>query len=287
VTLLISKEAENLIIAEEVSSAAVYKAKYQHPEWPGGASGITIGIGYDVGAGVKNKQQLWNDWRGHIPDAMITALEPAIGVTGEAAHALLGRVRNSVNVPWEAAIAVFEGVDIPRWYNLCKNHLPNFEMLSPDCKGALVSLAYNRGASFDSAGDRYTEMRAIKAHMENMKFSKIPAEFRSMKRLWPNVAGLRARRDHEADLFQRGLTQPIIKPVPQPVPAPVPKPVPVPSPPPSSKGSVAGGVVVAGGAAAGTAAARGHGVGTIAVIVLITLAAAIGAYLYLHGRSKK
>jgi hypothetical protein len=66
------------------------------------------GIGYDVGAGVGAKTQLWADWRGHIPDRMIAALEPAIGVTGERARALTARLRGQVDVPWDAAIAVFE-----------------------------------------------------------------------------------------------------------------------------------------------------------------------------------
>ena len=74
-----------------------------------------------------------------------------------------------------------------------------------DSFGALVSLAYNRGASFSAPGDRYREMRAIHDHMASGRFDKVPDEFRSMKRLWPNMAGLRNRRDHEADLFAKGL----------------------------------------------------------------------------------
>ena len=31
----------DLIVAEEVSSRDYYVAHYQHPEWPGGASGVT------------------------------------------------------------------------------------------------------------------------------------------------------------------------------------------------------------------------------------------------------
>lgn len=204
---LISQAAIDLIVAEEVSSKKTYEARYQHPEWPGGGSGITIGIGYDVGAGVKSKDQLHADWDGHIPADMVAALEPCIGVTGERAHALLQRVRSRVSVPWDAAMAVFEQVDVPRWHKTCAGKLPNFESLSPDCRGALVSLAYNRGPSFDQAGERYREMRAIKAHMAAKEFSKIPAEFRSMKRLWPNksMRGLVLRREHEAVLFEKGL----------------------------------------------------------------------------------
>jgi GH24 family phage-related lysozyme (muramidase) len=35
----------------------------------------------------------------------------------------------------------------------------------------------------------------------------IPACFEAMKRLWPTLAGLRARRDEEAAMFRGGLEQ--------------------------------------------------------------------------------
>lgn len=275
---LISDAARDLIVAEEVSSKAVYEKRYTHPEWPGGASGITIGIGYDVGAGVKTKEQLWADWRGHIPDSMIEVLEPCIGVTGESAHAMLAEVRPRVVVPWDAAIAVFDQVDTPRWSAIVRKHLPNCDLLSPDSFGALVSLAYNRGPSFSTAGDRYTEMRAIKAHMTAREFGKIPAELRAMKRLWPTVEGLRKRRDHEADLFVRGLSV-----APQ---APAKSPA-KPAKAPVSKEDAAAGAVVVGGATATVAAQAGHGIGTIIGVLAITIAVAVGIYLFLHWRSEK
>jgi GH24 family phage-related lysozyme (muramidase) len=69
-----------------------------------------------------------------------------------------------------------------------------------------VSLVFNRGASFSRPGDRFREMRAIKAHMAGEAFGKIPSELRSMKRLWPDSSGLRRRREDEARLFEEGLT---------------------------------------------------------------------------------
>ncbi len=218
---LISDAARDLIVAEEVSSKATYQARYQRPEWPGGGSGVTIGIGYDVGAGVRSVGQLRADWGNRIPDSMIEALVPCIGVTGSNASLLLASVRPKVNVPWEAAIGVFDAVDVPRWYAICKAALPNFEMLSLDCKGVLLSLAYNRGASFSKDGDRYIEMRAIKAHMIAKEFAKIPTELRLMKRIWPqqSMRGLVLRREHEARLFEQGLTVPVVA-APKPVPPP-------------------------------------------------------------------
>jgi hypothetical protein len=56
----ISDAAIDLIITFEVSSPAVYERKYRRPIWPRGRSGITIGIGYDVGYAVKGV--LVRDW---------------------------------------------------------------------------------------------------------------------------------------------------------------------------------------------------------------------------------
>jgi hypothetical protein len=202
----ISKAAFDLIVSEEVSSQATYTARYQRPEWPGGASGITIGIGYDCGYATADK--IRSDWTARIPPEMVEALVRVAGVSGEAAHSRLAGIRPLVSVPWAAAIDVFANVDLPKWTATVRKALPNCDKLSPDCFGALVSLAYNRGPSFSNAGDRYAEMRSIKAHMAAQQFDKIPADFRSMKRLWASTSlrGVALRRDHEADMFQRGLS---------------------------------------------------------------------------------
>jgi hypothetical protein len=198
-----SQAAINLIVMEEVSSKGLYEAKYTHPEWPGGASGVTIGIGYDCGYSTPTIIQA--DWGDKLPLTMVGALEAVAGIHGSAAASHAHELRGVVTVPWAAAMAVFIGRDIPKWEGIVAHALPNTERLASDSFGALVSLAYNRGASFSTAGDRYREMRAIRDHMAKEQFAEIPAEFRSMRRLWPNVVGLRNRRDHEAALFEKGL----------------------------------------------------------------------------------
>lgn len=201
----ISQEAIDLIVDEEVSSQKVYTARYQHPTWPGGESGVTIGIGYDIGYATPVGFRA--DWTTLIPQEMVEVLSEVVGLTGEHARAVLPSVRSSVAVPWDAAEKVFLGHDVPKWIEIVKMHLANCDQLSPDCLGALVSLAYNRGASFENLGDRYTEMRTIKVLMQHQHFDLIPAQFRSMKRLWASqsMRGLVLRREHEALLFERGL----------------------------------------------------------------------------------
>lgn len=203
----ISQRAFDLIIREEVSSQEFYERKYRHPIWPGVQSGVTIGIGYDVGH--HTREQVRADWGGRLPAHMVEALQTACGVTGKAAKPLAQSLQ-AVDVPWSAAIAVFRDVDVPKWTGIVERALPNTDKLHGDSLGALVSLTYNRGASFNKDGDRYNEMRAIKAHMTNKQFAHIPSELRAMKRIWPDVRGLQDRRGREAVLFERGLSAPAL-----------------------------------------------------------------------------
>lgn len=198
-----SQAALDLIVAAEVVSQSVYTRKYRKPEWPGASSGVTIGIGYDLGQ--TPRSTITSDWQGRVPDEMLSAMVSASGFTGTSAKPLAQRLRSKIDIPWDTAIAVHEECVVPRWEAKVSAALPNTDQLSPDCFGALLSLTFNRGPSFSAAGDRYREMRAIKAHMGAEEWDAIPDDFRSMKRLWPNLAGLRTRRDNEADLFAKGI----------------------------------------------------------------------------------
>ena len=102
-------------------------------------------------------------------------------------------------------MAVYHNRDLPKWVGIVQSALPNCDQLNGDQLGALTSLAFNRGPSFDQPGDRYVEMRNIKAHMEAERFDLIPAEFLSMRRLWPQGGDLWNRRGHESALFENGL----------------------------------------------------------------------------------
>jgi hypothetical protein len=200
--LPISPRAYNLIISYEVSSEAVYNKRYQHPEWPGGKSGVTIGIGYDVG--YCSSDELNTDWNSQIDTSMIEKLQSVRGLKGQDARAALAGVQTVV-VPWEAATNVHAKTVIPRWVGIVTRALQNTGQLSPHSLGALVSLAYNRGPSFSAVGDRYIEMNGIRQAMAARNFGAIPGLIRDMKRLWPSVRGLQIRRDSEAKLFQDGL----------------------------------------------------------------------------------
>lgn len=202
--LTISDKAIEFIIKEENSDEAYYTKLCTGFEWPGGASGPTVGIGYDCG--YCRVQEIKDDWDELIPDEMINVLVLASGITGERAHGFVQHYRHHVNIPWNVAVQQFVQREVPKWVTRVTNVLPNCDKLSPDSLGALVSLAYNRGPSFRAVGDRCVEMRGIYDCMVSQKFDRIPALFISMRRLWPQGGDLWRRRMHEADLFKAGLS---------------------------------------------------------------------------------
>ena len=217
----LSKRATDLIIEYETGGRSYYERKYRsRAVWPKGQSGITIGCGYDLGyVSTATFEADWAALLGGLTTAQRSALAACIdrhsGKDSAAAMlALLASVQDIV-VSWEAALAVFFQSTLPKFAAMTAGALPNSDLLNGDCFGALVSLTFNRGASYSKAHnlardplDRYREMRAIKSLMGQTQFSGIPAQIRSMVRIWVDTdieAGMRRRRMDEALLFAEGL----------------------------------------------------------------------------------
>jgi GH24 family phage-related lysozyme (muramidase) len=203
----ISDRAARMIVMFEVSSPAVYATRFQAPTWPAGQSGVTIGVGYDLGT--VTAARLEADWGDQLDASSLGRLAACCGIRGQQASQAIGAVRD-ISVPWAAAEAVFRTRTLPATAAQTRAALANTAALAADSFGALVSLVYNRGPSFAAAGARYLEMRAIAAAMASRDFGAVPAQFRAMKRLWqsdPALAGLVARREQEAILFEAGLAE--------------------------------------------------------------------------------
>lgn len=207
----VSPRAADLIIRHETGGKPFYQQVIkERPVWPRGASGITIGFGFDLG--YVDQTSFFAAWSG-LPMQALNALAPAIGHHGgnrsiQEMKALLARMRDAAVIGWDLAEAVFRANTLPTFAATTARFLPNWTMLSPDCFGALVSLTFNRGPSYNREGDRYREMRAIKAAMAARRFGEIGAQIRAMKRIWigtPIETEMLRRRENEAILFDAGL----------------------------------------------------------------------------------
>ncbi|TFV34540.1 peptidoglycan-binding protein [Bradyrhizobium frederickii] len=203
----ISRAAFDLVIAQEVTSPAVYEKKYRcRLECPGEQSGPTGGIGYDFGT--QSRAQIQADWGTRVDGGMLRVLCGASGKRGAAAASYCRATRGQVDIPWDVALDVFANHDLPRYLAILERYCPGASRLGPDCKGVLFSIAYNRDAAgFAKPGPRYAEMREIRACVASGDLARIPGLIRSMQRLWPKTSGLYGRRETEARLFEKGLAE--------------------------------------------------------------------------------
>lgn len=196
----LSKKGLEFIVNQETGGKAYYEKFLKNPTWPGVESGVTIGVGWDCG--YNTVDQLRSDWTALLSKEAVESLEECCGLKGRAAMTVLPQVKD-IKVSWEAAVEVFNKRTVPRFYLAMLRAYPQAAELPPDAAAALLSLVFNRGHSLNGA--RRIEMANIKTHLQNSDLAAIPAELREMKRLWPETAGLRKRRDAEAALFESAL----------------------------------------------------------------------------------
>jgi hypothetical protein len=198
----LSKDAIDLMIAFEVGDRAAYERRFARPGWPSIQSGVVIGIGYDLG--YVSAEQFDFDWHARIPPSDIANLKTVIGIRGIPAKDHAERLAD-ITIPYEAALGEFKATTLRAYASTMEAAFPNAPELPPDSYGALVSLVFNRGAGM--AGESRREMRAIRDLMQAKTYTAIPEQLRAMKRLSPEVDGLRKRRDAEATLFEKGLAE--------------------------------------------------------------------------------
>ena len=206
---IISERARGLMILFEVTNQQRYTARYSKPTWPHGNSGVTIGIGYDLG--YVTQEQLREDWQNILVTEQFNSLGSCCGVHGADAEFLPVYLAD-VNIPWSPALQQFDSALRNVAGETCYA-FPGCQSLSSDSFGALVSLVYNRGSAMqrdpNDPLDRRREMRNVRGLVASRSLQAVPSQIRAMKRLWvgqPDAAGLLKRRDLEADLFAAGLS---------------------------------------------------------------------------------
>jgi GH24 family phage-related lysozyme (muramidase) len=197
---MISKKSIDLIIQFEIGGRTYYEKALQKPTYPGGDSGVTIGIGYDLG--YNTEKQFLVDWSPSLNLNFVNALRPLCGLKGEKVKGMIkGEVVN-VRIPYNIAYDVFVKSTLPRFYKATLSIYPDMINLNEDTQGALVSMVFNRGTSL--TGERRTEMRAIVDLIKKKDYEGIAEEIEKSKRLWEGkgLDGLVIRRETEADLIR-------------------------------------------------------------------------------------
>ena len=206
---MLSKKSLDLILEFEVGGGENYYNKFlKNPTWPEGQSGVTIGVGYDLG--YVNKAEFSEDWK-DLPKEIFDRLYKVVGIKGYNAKNLVRGLKD-ISIPWDLALKVFNNKTVTKFWNLTKETFPNFDNLPEDAKGGLVSLVFNRGNALE--GDRRREMKLIRDGMklvsnyDQKALTFIANQIRNMKRIWIGGSiekGMSRRRDAEANLIENSL----------------------------------------------------------------------------------
>ncbi len=180
-----------------------FEGKDQPGIWPGGASGITIGVGYDLG--YVTVDQFESDWGPYLAPNALAQLKTAIGKTSIAAKNRAPQFAGIKVKPADAEV-VFLKRTLPLHALRTEQAFPGVDQLPEDAQGALLSLVFNRGTSM--VGERRTEMRAIRDAVPKKDLAEIAKQLRSMKRLWigKGLDGLLKRREAEAKMVEGCIT---------------------------------------------------------------------------------
>lgn len=187
-----------LVVRWEVGGPAQYVRKYRGVICPGGASGPTVGIGFDLGH--QTPQEIRRRWSWHPDvDRMVTAsgqVGPEKCNAWRAAH-------RDIRVGYDDAIRVFTRYSWPTYQAMAERAYRNgWAALTSNHQGSLTSNGYNRGFTF--LGSRRTEMRHVRDTCVPGNNAPCTAgQLRASCRVWdsqPDIRkGLCARRYAEAD----------------------------------------------------------------------------------------
>jgi len=199
----LSQKGEELILEQEGLD--------QPGNFVGGNSGVTIGIGYDLGT--VSLSEFTEDWKNMLPRSDFCRLAETIGFSGSRAKEACQHL-GDIKISRMAAVTVFNTSTVPHFWKETLLAFPGAQLLPSDVQGALLSLVYNRGAAMQ--GDRRKEMRDIRDAVARLSnpvdpavlkevLQSIVAALKSMTRLWPSTSGVYKHRLAEAALVQSAL----------------------------------------------------------------------------------
>jgi len=193
----LSENGLKLILEHEVGGGKFYYEKFlSNPTWPGYQSGITIGIGYDIG--YISETAFNTHWK-DLPEEHRDRLSKTIGIKGLDAKPFV-KAFSDIIISWDLALEVFLGHTCAQHTLAMFRFAPAAVDLPEDAQAALFSLVFNRGTA--TKGEKRVEMAQIAQVISAGQPEKVPYLIRAMKRLWPQGSGLIRRREDEAKLWE-------------------------------------------------------------------------------------
>lgn len=193
---LLTSQGRALLLEFEVGGGKSYYDKLlARPTWPEFASGVTIGIGYDLG--YNSPAVIAEDWS-ELPQEWVKRLVSCAGITGQKAKGRIAALRDIV-IPWDVSMRVFERVTVTKFRQLCVRTWPEYRELTDTCQDSLLSLTFNRGNSM--VGEKRKHMRAIRDLCPSQDYPGIAGQERAMVVIWRGTtieAGMHRRRFAEA-----------------------------------------------------------------------------------------
>lgn len=159
--------------------------------WPGGASGVTLGPGYDMKE--RTSIAITRDMRAiGVPEQVAAQISEAAGLSRNAAKSFAEDYRSLVNLTPQQETQLLKQV-VPR-YEAIIRRLLRIDLLQHEFD-ALVSFAYNPGGRLSSVARLLNEGHVAEA----MKTIKLAVTSGGIV-----MKGLVNRRDHEVALFLYG-----------------------------------------------------------------------------------
>jgi len=196
------------VVAKATDFLIKVETVQQHPYWPAGSSGVTLGIGWD--AGYHTRAELERVWAELGADAL-ARLNAASEKKGPEAKALIPQLK-SIEVPTDVSRHVLVKSLDEYYYSFVMTVFPGLEQLTKEVKVVFISLVFNRGLSmghepdwrFAKEVDRRWEFRELRDDVKRTDMFAIYTHLGTMKRLWEasGPRGLRIRRRDEQALIR-------------------------------------------------------------------------------------
>jgi hypothetical protein len=163
--------------------------------WPGGASGVTLDPGVDLG--YADPSMIEAAYRGLLTPEQFSAVEKVFGIKGESAKVALAKdsVLQGIRISRTQANTIFAMVVEPYWQRIVGRFpaLAHSDTL-PSVQTAMLSLAYNRGA-------QNRGLEALRQPLDRKEWSALADAIGSMQQDH-RLEGIRKRRRMEADLIR-------------------------------------------------------------------------------------